>query len=109
MKFESRTAASAAVFGLASLSKVYKGYKLYEDAHGAWDGFATTGRLPADVAASLGSKAYPKPPTPSVRGVSAPHTTPQHVQLHNNCNVSPLISQSPLTPLRGHSVVARLD
>ena len=104
MKFESRTAASAAVFGLASSSKVYKGYKSYEDAHGAWDGFATTGRLPADVAASLGSKAYPKPPTPSVRGVSAPPTTPQRVQLHDNRNASPLISQSPLTPLRGRSV-----
>ena len=104
MKFESRTAASATVFGLASSSKVYKGYKSYEDAHGTWDGFATTCQLPADVAVSLGSKAYLKPPTPSVRGVSAPPTTPQRVQLHNNRNASPLISQSPLTPLRGRSV-----
>jgi len=104
MKFYSRTAASAAIFGLASSSKIYKGYSSYEDAHNAWDGFASTGRLPPDVAASLGSKQYPKPPTPSMCGVLAPPMTPQRAHVYNNHNASPLISQTPLTPHRGHSV-----
>jgi len=98
MKFSPRTAASIAISGLANTSKIYKGYSSYEGAHSAWDGFASTGRLPSDVAASLGSKPYPTPPIPSAPSVLAPPTTPQHVHLYIHRSASPLISQTPLTP-----------
>lgn len=101
--FYNWTAASIAIFGLASSAKIYKGYSSYEGAHSAWEGFTNTGRLPPDVAASLGSKPYPKPPTPSARGISAPATTPQRVHVYNNRNASPLTPQTPLTPHRGRS------
>jgi len=104
MKFCSRTAASIAISGLANSSKIFKGYSLYEGAHHTWDEFASTSRLPSDIAVSLGSKPYPKPPTSSVPSVLAPPTTPQHVHMYNNRNTSPLLSETPLTPCSRHGV-----
>jgi hypothetical protein len=105
MKSRPRTAASIAISGLANSDKIYKGYSSYEGAHCAWDGFASTGQLPHDIAASLGSKPYPTPPISSAPpGILAPPTTPQHVHVRDHHSPSSLISQTPLTPRRGHSV-----
>ena len=104
MKFCPRTATSIAISGLPNSSKIYKGYSSYEGAHSAWDGFASTGRLPSDVATSLGSKPYPTPPSPSAPSVLAPPMTPQRAHVYNQRSASPLISQTPLTPRSGRSV-----
>ena len=104
MKFSPRTAASIAISGLPNASKIYKGYSLYEAAHSTWDGFASTGQLPSNVAALLGSKPYPTPPIPSAPGVLTPSTTSQHVHLYNHCSSSPPILQTLLTPHSGCSV-----
>ena len=94
-----------AISGLEDSSKVYKGYSSYHDAHSAWDEFANTGRLPSDVALSLGPKPYPIPPILSVPPHPlVPPTTPQHVRAYNHHSASPIPSQTPFTPRSGHTV-----
>ena len=79
-----RTATVQAISGLANSAKVYKGYSSCEDAHIAWEGFIKSGRLPIDVAVSLGSRPYPTPPIlPAPHVLSSP-TTPQHAQVSNH-------------------------
>jgi hypothetical protein len=86
--FYPRTSAAKAISGLANTSKVYKGYHSYEDAHSAWNGFVSTGRLPIDVAVSLGSRPYPTPPiTLTSPCVLSPLTTSQRIH-----EAPPLIS-----------------
>lgn len=95
-----RTATSQAISGLPNSAKVYKGYSSYEEAHAAWDGFAFSGRLPIDVAVSLGSRQYPTPPIlPAAPRVTSPPTTPQHTQAynHHSASASPLRSRTPGT------------
>ena len=38
-----RTAVSMAISGLGDMSKVYKGYTSYHDAHSTWNEFVSTG------------------------------------------------------------------
>ena len=105
LSFCLRTVASAAISGLANTRKVYKGYSSYEGAHSAWDGFASTGRLPHDVAATLGSRPYPVPPIPSSPRVFAPPHTPQRSHTYDHHAVSPHSSTpTPLTPCSAHGV-----
>ena len=80
-----RTATAQAISGLANSAKVYKGYSSCEDAHIAWEGFVKSGRLPIDVAVSLGSRPYPTPSIlPAAPRVMSSPTTPQHAQVSNH-------------------------
>jgi hypothetical protein len=90
-----------AIAGLADLKKVYKGYDSYDEAHRAWDRFTSTGRLPSDVAVSLGSNPYPIPPNvlaaPSI--LSSPRSvlsSPKHPNtiVYHRQSASPLASPS---------------
>jgi hypothetical protein len=105
-----RAAASMAISGLENSRKVFKGYRSYQDAHSAWDGFVSTSRLPRDVAVSLGSGPYPTPPillTPSrVSAESALPTTPQHVHTYNCSGSLPL--PTPHTPRSRRGVSTEL-
>ena len=87
-----RTAAALAISGLDFSSRVFKGYNSYEAAHSAWDGFTSTGRLPVDVASTLGSRSYPTPP------VAPPPVTPQHQVPAYSILISP-------TPHRTHTPI----
>lgn len=104
----SRTAASVAISGLEDSSKIYKGYSSYEDAHSAWNEFMGTGHLPSDVAATLGSKPYPTPPTSAPPDILSPPTTPQRGHTSRHHSASPLPSQTPFTPRGGHAVPTRM-
>jgi hypothetical protein len=100
-----RTTTASAVSGLDYASKVFKGYTSYDAAHSAWDRFVETGNLPPDVAATLGTRSYPTPPTTTVpTHVSVPTDTSQRVRAYDHRCVSPPISQKPtpmpLTPRR---------
>lgn len=103
-----RTTAALATSGLEYSSKVFKGYSSYDAAHSAWNGFMETGNLPTDVAASLGTRTYPTPPTPTVPTyVSPPTGASQHVRAydHRCVSESPLISQQPTSmPFTPHRV-----
>ena len=102
-----RTAASIAISGLEDDNKVYKGYSSYRDAHGAWDEFVNTGRLPGNVALLLGSKPYPVPPIlPALPHPLVPPTTPQRVRAYNPHSASPMSpipSQTLFAPRSGHA------
>jgi hypothetical protein len=105
LSFCLRTVASAAISGLANKKKVYKGYSSYEGAHSAWDGFASTSRLPHDVAATLGSRLYPAPPISSSPRIFAPPSTPQCSHAYDHHVVSPhSLTSTPLTPCTTHGV-----
>jgi hypothetical protein len=102
----SKTAASHAISGLEDENKIYKGYSSYHEAHGAWEEFVSTGRLPGDMALSLGSKPYPVPPIlPAPPGPHplVPPTTPQRVRAYNSHSASPIPSQTLFTPRSGHA------
>ena len=103
-----RTATTQAISGLAKSAKVYKGYSSCEDAHIAWEGFVKLGRLPIDVAVSLGSRPYPTPSIlPAAPRVMSSPTTPQHAQVSNHhiCSHPPgtLHSEHSETPPFGFS------
>jgi hypothetical protein len=103
--FFPRTAASLAISGLEDSSKVYKGYSSYHDAHSAWDEFASTGHLPGNVAASLGSKPYPIPPILSaLPHPLVPPTTPQRFHAYNHRSASPIPPKTLFTPHSRHTV-----
>src|SRR5271168_1524998 len=105
-----RMAASIAISGLEDSNKVYKGYCSYHAAHSAWDEFANTGRLPGDVALSLGSKPYPIPPLLSAPSHPlVPPTTPQRVHAYNHHSASPISLQTLFTSRSGHTVATPLS
>jgi hypothetical protein len=103
--FFPRTATSLAISGLEDSSKVYKGYSSYHDAHSAWDEFASTGRLPGDVAVSLGSKPHSIPPIL----LAPPHplvppTAPQRVHAYNHRSASSIPPKTLFTPHSRHTI-----